>query len=100
MLVGTYNGLNSLKISNVEHFTYKNSNIHNDVLAFKQDHLGRIWVGTFGGAFVIGKKGIVHNKYGENNDEGKLIDTRVVSIESIEDSMSSSSFKAGMTTET
>ena len=63
VLVGTINGLDTLSFSPFELFDFNNSGVDNDVLAFEQDHRGRIWVGTYSGLYFFDQSENSHSRF-------------------------------------
>lgn len=80
LFIGTYDGLNNLKLSRFETFNQRNSGIYNDVAAFSEDAEGKLWIGTFNGLYFFDPTTQTNKRYSASNTSIELRDERIVSL--------------------
>jgi ligand-binding sensor domain-containing protein/anti-sigma regulatory factor (Ser/Thr protein kinase) len=74
--IGTYQGLDKLRLSAFSTYNIKRGGISEDVLAFEEDSRGNLWVGTYNGLYIF-RKGLAFS------DKAELVettDTKVMTI--------------------
>jgi ligand-binding sensor domain-containing protein/two-component sensor histidine kinase len=78
--VGAIDGLGLLSFAPFELFNSKNSGVSKDVLSFEEDNKGRIWLGTYSGAYFYDETTKAHSKFEVNSNLSPLRDQKIVSI--------------------